>query len=177
MNVFAKATIILSYPHVYRFKPIYYVMIVTVLNYHSSIITIMAKDDNKLCINYTIKTGTVREQVQNLLKRLLFSSRQAFLLSKTACKAAWDPGVPIIETRVRERCRPGSARGLCGGVGMFICCVGCVFMPCFFKACFIDTQGHFRALGRTWTKSTAYFRPVLKRAMLFRALFSLASPK
>ena len=30
-----------------------------------------------------------------------------------------------------------------------------VFMPCFFKACFIDTQGHFRALGRTWTKFSA----------------------
>ena len=59
-------------------------MIVTVLNYHSSVITIMVKDDNVLCINYTIKTGTVREQVRNLLKQLLFSSRQAFLLSKTA---------------------------------------------------------------------------------------------
>ena len=30
-----------------------------------------------------------------------------------------------------------------------------VFMPCFFKACFIDTQGHSRALGRTWTKFSA----------------------
>ena len=59
-------------------------MIVAILNYHSSIITIMAKDDNMLCINYTIKTGTVREQVRNLLKQLLFSSRQTFLLSKTA---------------------------------------------------------------------------------------------
>ena len=59
-------------------------MIVAILNYHSSIITIMAKDDNMLCINYTMKTGTVREQVRNLLKQLLFSSRQAFLLSKTA---------------------------------------------------------------------------------------------
>ena len=59
-------------------------MIVAILNYHSSIITIMAKNDNVLCINYTIKTGTVREQVRNLLKQLLFSSRQAFLLSKTA---------------------------------------------------------------------------------------------
>ena len=59
-------------------------MIVAILNYRSSIITIMAKDDNMLCINYTIKTGTVREQVRNLLKQLLFSSRQAFLLSKTA---------------------------------------------------------------------------------------------
>ena len=63
-------------------------MIVAILNYHSSIITIMVKDDNVLCINYTIKTGTVREQVRNLLKQLLFSSRQAFLLSKTACRAA-----------------------------------------------------------------------------------------
>ena len=59
-------------------------MIVTILNYHSSVITIMVKNDNFLCVNYTIKTGTVREQVRNLLKRLLFSSRQAFLLSKTA---------------------------------------------------------------------------------------------
>ena len=59
-------------------------MIVTILNYHSSVITIMVKNDNFLCINYTIKTGTVREQVRNLLKQLLFSSRQAFLLSKTA---------------------------------------------------------------------------------------------
>ena len=81
-------TIILSYPHVYRFKPICYGMIVAVLNCHSSVITIMEKNDNILCINYTIKTGTVREQMRNLLKRLLFSSRQAFLLSKTACKAA-----------------------------------------------------------------------------------------
>ena len=62
-------------------------MIVAVLNYHSPIITIMEKNDNILCINYTIKTETVREQAQNMLKRLLFSSRQAFLLSKTACKA------------------------------------------------------------------------------------------
>ena len=63
-------------------------MIVAVLYYHSSVITIMEKNDNILYINCTIKTGTVREQVQNMLKRLLFSSRQAFLLSKTTCKAA-----------------------------------------------------------------------------------------
>ena len=109
MNVFAKATIILSYPHVYRFKPIYYVMIVTVLNYHSSVITIMVKNDNVLCINCTIKTRTVRKQVRNLLKRLLFSSRQAFLLSKTACKP--------LETRVypswRPECGRGADPGLC----------------------------------------------------------------
>ena len=69
-------------------EPIYYGMIVAILNYHSSVITIMVKNDNFLCVNCTIKTGTVREQVRNLLKQLLFSSRQAFLLSKTACKAA-----------------------------------------------------------------------------------------
>mgnify|MGYP007031357827 FL=1 len=88
INVFAKTTIILSYPPVYRFKPICYGMIVAVFNYHSSITPIIVKNDNILCINYTIKTGTVREQVQNMLKRLLFSSRQTFLLSETAFKAA-----------------------------------------------------------------------------------------
>ncbi len=82
-----KSDIILSYSSVYRFKPICYGMIVAVLTYHSSVITIMVKNDNILCINHTIKTETVREWVQNMLKRLLFSSRQAFLLSKTACKA------------------------------------------------------------------------------------------
>ena len=98
------------------------------------------KNDNILCINYTIKTGTVRKQVQNLLKRLLFSSRQAFLLSKTACKAAWDPGVPTTQTRVRERCRPGSAWDLYGGAGMFICRVGGTFTPRF---CIFFADGCF----------------------------------
>ena len=124
-------TIILSYPHVYRFKPICYGMIVAVLNCHSSVITIMEKNDNILCINYTIKTGTVREQVQNLLKRLLFSSRQAFLLSKTACKAAWDPGVPTTEARVWERCRPGSARGLAGVWGCLSAVLDAFLCPVF----------------------------------------------
>ena len=124
-------TIILSYPHVYRFKPICYGMIVAVLNCHSSVITIMEKNDNILCINYTIKTGTVREQVQNLLKRLLFFIKTGFSFVKNSLQSRLRPGVPTTEARVWERCRPGSARGLCGGVGMFICCVGCVFMPCF----------------------------------------------
>ena len=62
-------------------------MIVAVLTYYSSVITIMVKNDNILCISHTIKTEAVWEWVQNMLKRLLFSSRQAFLLSKTACKA------------------------------------------------------------------------------------------
>ena len=100
---FAKLTIILSYPFVYWFKPICYGMIVAILNYHSSVITIMVKNDNVLCINWTIKTRTVREQVRNLLKRLLFSSRPAFLLPKTAWKATRDPGVRGTDIRVCER--------------------------------------------------------------------------
>ena len=149
-------TIILSYPHVYRFKPICYGMIVAVLNCHSSVITIMEKNDNILCINYTIKTGTVREQVQNLLKRLLFSSRQAFLLSKTACKAAWDPGVPIMETRVQERCRPGSVWGLYGDAWMFIRHVGGAFMPCF--GIFFADDCFFGCKRKVWKSLSAFIR-------------------
>ena len=59
-------------------------MTVAVFYYHSSVITIMEKNDNIQCINYTTITETVREQVQNMLKQLHFSSRPAFLLSKTA---------------------------------------------------------------------------------------------
>ena len=40
-------------------------------------------------------------------------------------------GVPTTKTRVRERCRPGSARYLSGDAGMFICHVGGTFMPRF----------------------------------------------
>ena len=36
-------------------------MIVTMLHYYSSIITIRVKNDNILYVNYTIKTETVRE--------------------------------------------------------------------------------------------------------------------
>ena len=50
-------------------------MIVAILNYHSSVITIMVKNDNFLCVNSTLKTGTVREEVRNLLKQLLYSFR------------------------------------------------------------------------------------------------------
>ncbi len=90
-------------------------MIVAVFNYHSSITPIIVKNDNILCINYTIKTETVREQVQNMLKRLLFSSRQAFLLSKTACRAAWDPG--LCETF------PGMLRCLSAMLEVLLCSV------------------------------------------------------
>ena len=104
-------TIILSYPHVYRFKPICYGMIVAVLNCHSSVITIMEKNDNILCINYTIKTGTVREQVQNLLKRLLFFIKTGFSFVKNSlqsrlrpgCTHHGDPGAGEVQTRVCVR--------------------------------------------------------------------------
>ena len=36
-------------------------MIVTILHYYSSIITIIVKNDTILYVNYTIKTETVRE--------------------------------------------------------------------------------------------------------------------
>ena len=77
-------------------------MIVAILNYHSSIITIMAKDDNMLCINYTIKTGTVREQMRNLLKRLLFSSRQAFLLFIRYTRGTFMPSFCILSSEKRH---------------------------------------------------------------------------
>ena len=93
------------------------------------------KNDNIQCINYTTKTETVREQVQNMLKQLHFSSRPAFLLSKTACRAAWDPGVRATETWVWERCRPGSVQGLSVDAWMFIRHVGGTFMPCFCILC------------------------------------------
>ena len=84
-------------------------MTVTVLYYHSSVITIMVKNDNILCINYTVKTETVREQVQNMFKQLLFSSRQAFFCQKQLAKP--------LETRVypphRPRCGIGADPGLC----------------------------------------------------------------
>ena len=116
-------------------------MIVAVLYYHSSITTIMVKSDNILCINHTIKTVTVRKQVRNMLKRLLFSSRQAFLLSKTTCKAAWDPGVPATETRVCTSPAPGSARNPDGDAEKFISHVGDAFMPCF--CILFDKKGRF----------------------------------
>ena len=77
-------------------------MIVAVFNYHSSITTIIVKNDNILCINYTIKTETVREQVQNMLKRLLFSSRQAFLLSKQLAEP--------LENRIYPPQSPGTGK-------------------------------------------------------------------
>ena len=129
MNVFAKATIILSYPHVYRFKPIYYVMIVTVLNYHSSVITIMAKNDNVLCINWTIKTRTVREQVSYLFPNgPCFFIKTGFSFVKNGlqsrlrpgCTHHGDPGAGEVQTRV-------CVRSLRGCVDVYPPCWRCFY--------------------------------------------------
>ena len=75
------------------------------MNYHSSVITIMVKNDNFLCVNCTIKTGTVREQVRNLLKRLLFFIKTGFFfLSKNSLQSRLRP-------RVYPSWRPGCGRG------------------------------------------------------------------
>lgn len=70
--------------------------------------------------------------MQNRLKRLLFSSRQAFLLPNTAWKAIRDPGVRGTNIRMWGRCRPGSSWIPAGGAGMFICHVRDTFMSCFY---------------------------------------------
>ena len=70
--------------------------------------------------------------MKNMLKRLLFSSRPAFLLPKTAWKAIRNPDVCASYIRVCERCRPGSSGIPTGGAGMFICHVRDTFMPCFY---------------------------------------------
>ena len=67
-----------------------------------------------------------------MLKRLLFPSRPAFLLPKTAWKAIRDPDVCASYIRVCERCRPGSSGIPTGGAGMFICHVRDTFMSCFY---------------------------------------------
>jgi hypothetical protein len=67
-----------------------------------------------------------------MLKRLLFSSRPAFLLPKTIRKATRDPDVKDLDIRVSERCRPGYSWIPAGGAGMFICYAKDTFMLCFY---------------------------------------------
>ncbi len=109
-------------------------MIVAVLNYHSSVITIMLKNDNILCVNCTIKTGTVREQVQNLLKRLLFFIKTGFSFVKnglqsrlrSGCTHHRGPGAGEVRTPVCVR----RFRG-CGDVyppcWRYFCAPFCIF--------------------------------------------------
>ena len=58
-------------------------MIVLAFNYHLSIITIMGKSDNVLYINILLNVRCVLKLIQNRLKRLVFSRRQATFLVKT----------------------------------------------------------------------------------------------
>ena len=87
-------------------------MIVTVLNYHSSVITIMAKNDNVLCINWTIKTRTVREQVSYLFPKgpcFFIKTGCSFVKNglhsrlRPGCTHHGDPGAGEVQTRVCER--------------------------------------------------------------------------
>lgn len=130
-NVFAKTTIILSYPFVYCFKPICYGMIVAILNYHSSIITIMGKNNKLLYISLLSNSWCVPKLTQNSIKRLVFSWRQATFLVKTTWKVSSDPGGRAWEIRVWRRWRPGSSWNRNGDVELFICLVWGDFMHCF----------------------------------------------
>lgn len=70
-------------------------------------------------------------------KTTFFAGKDA----KTGHKNASNTADKHPHTPAKASRRPGSARGLCGGVGMFICCVGCVFMPCF--CIFSGEKGRF----------------------------------
>ena len=110
-------------------------MRVAILNYHSSVITIMVKNDNFLCVNCTIKTGTVREQVRNLLKRLLFSSRRGA-----------DPGLCEVFTGMRG-C-------LSAMLEVLLCLVLASFLP---MAVFLAVNGKYgKAFPHPYAPSHTY---------------------
>ena len=116
-------------------------MIVTVLYHHSSIITIMVKNNNILYINLLQKNKELSGIGAEYVKRLLFSPRQAFLLPKTTWIATQDPGVRGMDIRMWERCRPGSSWIPAGDAERFICHVRDTFMPCFYILS--DGKGRF----------------------------------
>lgn len=82
-------------------------MTVSILYYHSSIITIIKK-------------------------QLLFSPRPVFLFPKTVWKAIRDPGVKGTDIRVWEKCRPRCPWIPAGGTGRFICHAKDTFMTCLY---------------------------------------------
>ena len=116
-------------------------MIVAVFYYHSSIITIMVKNNNILYINLLQKNKELSGIGAEYVKRLLFSPRQAFLLPKTTWIATQDPGVRGMDIRMWERCRPGSSWIPAGDAERFICHVRDTFMPCFYILS--DGKGRF----------------------------------
>ena len=77
-------------------------MIVAILNYHSSIITIMVKDDNVLCINYTIKTGAKPVKTASFFIKTGFSFVKNGLDNRLrpGCTHHRDPGAGEVQTRV-----------------------------------------------------------------------------
>ena len=94
-------------------------------------ITIMGKSDNMLYINILSNVRCVLKLIQNRLKRLVFSWRQATFLVKTTWKVSSDPGGRAWESRVWRRGRPGSTWNRNGDVELFICLVWGDFMHCF----------------------------------------------
>ena len=109
--------------NLYACKTVCYSMIVLAFNYHLSIITIMGKSDNVLYINILLNVRCVLKLIQNRLKRLVFSWRQATFLVKNNLKSffrpGWkgmgDPGVEEVETRVYVKPERGC---------------GAVYLPC-----------------------------------------------
>ena len=81
---------------------------------------------------YDKKQGPFGNRCENLLKNsFFFHQDRLFFCQKTAWINRLNPGVPIIETRVRERCRPGSARSRSGNAEKFIRYTRGTFMPSF----------------------------------------------
>ena len=103
-------------------------MIVTVLNYHSSVITIMAKNDNVLCINCTDKnrdrsgTGTKPVKTASFFIKTGFSFVKNSLQSRLrpGCTHHGDPGAGEVQTRV-------CVRSLRGCVDVYPPCWRCFY--------------------------------------------------
>ena len=87
-------------------------MIVTILHYYSSIITIIVKNDNILYVNYTIKTekflvvafivGTKQVKIASFFIKTSFSFAKNGLNSclRPGCKSHGHPGVEEVQIRV-----------------------------------------------------------------------------
>jgi len=80
-------------------------MIVTVLNYHSSVITIMVKNDNVLCIRDRSETGTKPVKTASFFIKTDFSFVKNSLQSRLrpGCTHHGDPGAGEVQTRVCAR--------------------------------------------------------------------------
>ncbi|MFQ6929297.1 MAG: hypothetical protein ACLRS8_18180 [Parabacteroides merdae] len=79
----------------------------------------MEKNDNILCINYTIKTGiSSGNRIAKPVKAASFFIQDRLFFVKNSLQKPLEICVPPQRPGWREReCGPGSARGLCGGCG------------------------------------------------------------